>query len=185
MNVFSCSKNVNRQSIFSHYLFADSCDCTLRPNNVSMKVFFVCLFVFFFFFFFFFAQLGELVAWKNNMCFWNDAMTFARDTWNNKQFVKTVILNQMYISIVYMYMCMRRLFRMSYAKFMGLCDCLLCVWCIKKLSTCHTLTALALSYTKCQRTNLTTQNAFFWIASASVNVAILQLKGQICAGLLG
>ena len=121
-----------------------------------MKVFlFVC------FFFFFFAQLGELVAWKNNMCFWNDAMTFARDTWNNKQFVKTVILNQMYISIVYMYMCMRRLFRMSYAKFMGLCDCLLCVWCIKKLSTCHTLTALALSYTKCQRTNLTTQNAFF------------------------
>ena len=69
--------------------FADSCHCTVRPNSVSVKLFF--------------AQLVELIAWGNNMCFWNVAMTFARDSWNHKVFVKTGILNQIYISIVYIY----------------------------------------------------------------------------------
>ena len=27
-----------------------------------------------------FAQLVELIAWGNNVCFWNVALTFARDT---------------------------------------------------------------------------------------------------------
>ena len=83
------------------------------------------------------AQLVEFFAWGNSMCFGNDALIFARDSWNNKLFVKPGILNQMYTSIVYMYM--RRLFCMPYANFMGQSDCLLCVWCISYLQVINNM----------------------------------------------
>ena len=57
-----------------------------------------------------FAQLVELIAWGNNMCFWNVTLTFAHNSWNDKLFVKTGILIQIYIFIVYMYMHMVILF---------------------------------------------------------------------------
>ena len=103
-------------------------------------------------------------------------LTFARDSLNNKLLVKTGILNRMYTTVVCM--CMRRLFCLPFANFMGQSDCLLCVWCTKKFSTGHKQYALALSYKKCQRTYLSTLSNF-GLASASFDVAILQLKGQI------
>ena len=81
MNVFSCSQNVNRQSIFSHYC-TDKLFCRFLWLHYETKQ---CLKEVVF------AQLVELTAWGNNMCFGNDALTFARDRWNDKLFVKTWI----------------------------------------------------------------------------------------------
>ena len=69
---------------------------------------------------------------------------------------------------------------------MGQSDCLLCVWCIKKLSTYHKLYSWH-SATRIVSEHILQPKKFsnFGMASASVDVAILQLKGQICTGLLG
>ena len=149
MNVFSCSQNVNRRIIFSHYCIVIYCNDNTSVIYCNDKLF--CRFLWLHYATKYclnevaFVLLVELTAWVNNICFGNDALTSACDSWNNKLFG---ILNQMYTIIVYMYMYLRRLFCMPYANFMGQNDCCFCIWCIKKLSTCHRQYALWHSATR-------------------------------------
>ena len=83
----------------------------IQWNNISTKLF---------------CSGGRAHCLGNKMCFLNIALTF--DSWNNKLFTKTRILNQMYISIFYMYMYMGRLFCMPHTNFIGPSDCSLYVW---------------------------------------------------------
>ena len=82
----------------------------------------------------------------------------------------------MNISIVYMYMHMGRLFCMPHENFMDQSDCSLCVY------ICHKLYATQ-NFSEHTLQPKTLYN--FGMESASVDVAILQLKRRIYVGLFG
>ena len=94
------------------------------------------------------------------------------------------------MSIVYMYMYMGRLFCMPYANFMQTLRFRATVYCASNVqrSCLHVINYMFWhSATRNVSEHVLQHKTLsnFRMASASVDVAILQLKGQICASLLG